>query len=278
MAIVFANGIEIYYESTGKGQPLTLIMGLGCSARQWQWMIPVFAESFQVITFDNRGVGRSGKPDMNYTTELFADDICALLDALHVEKTHIFGVSVGGMIAQRFALKYSGRVDRLVLGCTMPNFNYLPPASKDLETMAESQQLSIEEGVEKMMSLFLTPEFKSSHPDQTAQLKEVMLLETMERRMVAFLNQLGAAMIHNTQEEVKQIAAPTLLVCGDKDPMAPVANSRFLAEQIPDSTLIELPGGYHAFWVERYEEACRIIKEFLLSDKNSFSGLCNKGV
>ena len=278
MAIVFANGIEIYYEITGKGQPLTLIMGLGCSARQWQWMVPVFAESFQVITFDNRGVGRSGKPDMDYTTELFADDICALLDALHVEKTHIFGVSVGGMIAQRFALKYSGRVDRLVLGCTMPNFNYLPPASKDIETMAESQQLSIEEGVEKMMSLFLTPQFKSSHPDRTNRLKEVMILERLEQGTVAFLNQLGAAMIHNTQEEVKQIAAPTLLICGDKDPMAPVANSRFLVEQIPDSTLIELPGGYHAFWVERYEEACRIIKAFLLSDKNSISGLCNKGV
>ena len=85
-------------------------------------------------------------------------------------------------------------------------------------------------------------------------------------------------MTHDTQEEVNQIAAPTLLICGDKDPIAPVANSRFLAEQIPESILVELPGGYHAFWVERYEEACGIIKEFLLSDKNSFSGLCNKGV
>ena len=273
MATVIANGIEIYYEITGRGQPLTLIMGLGCSARQWQWMVPVFAKSFQVITFDNRGVGRSGKPDMDYTTELFADDICALLDALHVEKTHIFGVSVGGMIAQRFALKYRDRVDRLVLGCTMPNFNYLPPAREDLDTLAESQQLSIEEGAEKMLGLFLTPQFKFSHPDRTDRLKEVMILERLEQGMVAFLNQLGAAMIHNTQEEVKQIAAPTLLICGDKDPMAPIANSRFLAEQMPNSTLVELPGGYHAFWMERYEEACRIINRFLLFDKNSLSGI-----
>jgi pimeloyl-ACP methyl ester carboxylesterase len=67
--------------------------------------------------------------------------------------------------------------------------------------------------------------------------------------MVAFLNQLGAAMTHDTQEEVNQIAAPTLLICGDQDPIAPVANSRFLAEQIPESILVKLPGGYHAFWV-----------------------------
>ncbi|MCP4715913.1 MAG: alpha/beta fold hydrolase [Deltaproteobacteria bacterium] len=263
MSTVVANGIEIYYEVTGSGPPLTLIMGMGCSARQWQWMAPVLAESFQVIAFDTRGVGRSSKPDIEYTTGLFADDICGLLDVLQVEKTHLFGASVGGMIAQRFALKYPARLDRLVLGCTMPNFQSLPPAPEDLETMMESQQLSLEDGVEKMLGLFLSPQFKTAHPDQTARLKELMVLETAERGMDAFFNQLGAAMNHDTREEAAQIAAPTLLVCGDKDRVAPVVNSRFLAGQIPGSTLTELPGGYHAFWVERAEEACGIINTFL---------------
>jgi len=268
MATVTANGIELYYDITGSGPPLTVIMGLGCSARQWQWMVPLLAGSFRVIVFDNRGAGRSGKPDMDYSTGLFADDIRALLTALQIEKSHIFGVSVGGMIAQQFALHYPGMVDRLVLGCTMPNFTHISPAPEDLETMAMSQQLPVEEGVEKMLTLFLTPQFRAVQTDRTAELKEVMMREKTEQGTDAFLQQLGAAMAHDTREEVSNIAASTLVICGDKDPMAPVANSRFLAEQIPHSRLVELNGVYHAFWVERFEEACSIITGFLLCDKN----------
>jgi pimeloyl-ACP methyl ester carboxylesterase len=263
MALIKANGIEIYHEISGSGPPLVLIMGLGCSARQWQWMVPVFAESFQVIAFDNRGVGRSGKPDMEYTTDLFADDISALLKALHVDKAHIFGVSVGGMIAQRFALKYPGMVDRLVLGCTMPGFTYMPPSPEDLESMQQSQVLPLEESVELMMGLFLSEQFFSDKPDPVVKLKEVMMIEKEEQGEDAFLLQLGAAASHNTIDEVKNIKSPTLVITGDEDPIAPVKNSRFLADQIPDSRLAEIPGVRHAFWVERFEEACGTIINFL---------------
>ena len=263
MPTVKANGIEIYYEISGSGSPLTLIMGLGCSSRQWQWMASVFAKSFQVITFDNRGVGRSSKPDMEYTTDLFADDTYALLKALSVDKTHMLGASVGGMIAQKFVLKYPDKVDRLVLGCTMPNFRNLPPAPDDLQSMQESQLLPLEESVEKMMGLFITEQFFAEKPDQAARLKEVMMIEKEEQGPDAFLLQLGAAMNHDTINEVKNIKIPTLMISGNADPMAPVENSSFLAEQIPNSTLAEIPGIKHAFWVEKFEEACEIIIKFL---------------
>ncbi len=265
MPTIHANGIDIYYEICGSGQPLTLIMGMGCSARQWQWMVPVFAKSFKVITFDNRGVGRSGKPDMDYSTGMFADDTRALLDVLGISRTHLFGVSVGGMVAQRFALKYSGMVDRLVLGCTMSSFTHIPPAPEDLETLQEAQIVSPEEGAGKMMSLFLSEGFVNEEPEHTARLKEVMMLEKEEQGMEALFMQLGAAREHNTLEEVRDITVPTLVISGTKDPIAPVENARFLAEQIPGSTLMEITGGYHAFWVERFEEACDIIKKFLVS-------------
>ena len=263
MATVQVNGIEIYYEITGNGPPLTMIMGLGCSARQWQWMLPVLTGSFQVITFDNRGVGRTSKPDMEYTTDLFADDICALLNTLGIEKTHLFGVSVGGMIAQKFALKYPEMVDRLVLGCTMPNFYHLPPVAEDLQHMQESQLLPLEKSVEVMLRLFLTEHFFKENPDQAAKLKEVMLIEKEEQGEDAFLRQLGAAMNHNTLEQVKNIKAPTLVITGDLDPIAPVENARFLTEKIPNNTLVEIPGVRHAFWVERFEAFCDIIIKFL---------------
>jgi pimeloyl-ACP methyl ester carboxylesterase len=263
MPTVKANGIEMYYEISGSGPPLTLIMGLGCSLRQWQWMVPVFAESFQVIAFDNRGVGRSGKPDMEYTTEMFADDTCALLKALGVDKTHVLSASVGGMIAQKFALKYPDMVDRLVLGCTMPNFYHLSPTPEDLQSMQESQVLPLEESVETMMRLFLTEQFFADKPDQVARLKEVMMIEKEEQGPDAFLLQLGAAMNHDTINEVKDIKVPTLMITGDLDPMAPIENARFLAGQIPNSTLAEIPGIKHAFWVEKFQEACEIIIKFL---------------
>ena len=263
MATVKANGIELFYEITGSGPPLTMIMGLGCSSRQWQWMVPLLAESFKVITFDNRGVGRTSKPDMEYSTDLFAEDCAALLNALDIERTHIFGISVGGMIAQKCALNYPEMVDRLVLGCTMPNFFHLPPAAEDSERMQSSQLLPPDESVDVMMRLFLSETFFNESPDHAAALKEIMLTEKMEQGEDAFLLQLGAAMGHDTLEQVKDISAPTLIIAGDVDPMAPVANSRFLAEQIPDSTLIEFPGVRHAFWVERFEEASDHIKKFL---------------
>jgi len=90
-----------------------------------------------------------------------------------------------------------------------------------------------------------------------------MTTENKEQGTDAFLRQLGAAMTHDTKDEVKNIKSPTLAIVGNLDPIAPVENSRFLAKQIPNSTLAEIPDLYHAFWVERFEEACEIIKKFL---------------
>jgi 3-oxoadipate enol-lactonase len=263
MPVIKANGIEIYYEITGSGPPLTLIYGLGGSARHWQWMLPIFAKSFQVITFDNRGAGRTSKPDMDYTTDLFADDTYALLKALKIDKTHLLGVSFGGMIAQKCALKYPGMIDRLVLGCTMTSFTHLPPTDEVSQRMQGSQMGTPEEGVEIMMQLFLSEHFFAEQPDHTAKLREVMTTEKKEQGQDAFLRQLAAALIHDTLNEVQNIKAPTLAITGELDPIAPVQNARFLAEQIPNSTLVEIPGVYHAFWVEKYEETCKIIITFL---------------
>jgi pimeloyl-ACP methyl ester carboxylesterase len=113
------------------------------------------------------------------------------------------------------------------------------------------------------MQFFLTEQFFKDEPDRVARLKEVMMIERKEQGQEALYRQLGAAMNHNTVNEVKDINVPTLIISGTSDPMAPVKNARFLAEQIPNSTLIEIPGGYHAFWVEKFEDACDTIKKFL---------------
>jgi len=109
--------VILNYDVAGKGEPLLLIMGLGASSAQWDpELITELARAFRTITFDNRGTGQSDKPDAPYSIEMFADDAAGLLDKLEVPRAHIFGVSMGGVIVQEFALRHTGRTATLTLG------------------------------------------------------------------------------------------------------------------------------------------------------------------
>jgi pimeloyl-ACP methyl ester carboxylesterase len=112
------NGIQIYYEEHGKGDPLLLIQGLGYPSGMWFLQIPALARNFRTIVFDNRGVGRTDKPDEEYSIPLMASDAAGLLHALGIKKAHVVGVSLGGYIAQELALSQPDLVDRLVLLAT----------------------------------------------------------------------------------------------------------------------------------------------------------------
>src|SRR5262245_12030207 len=118
MPKVRANGIDVYYEESGSGEPLLLIIGFGGDHQAWAFQVPAFAERYRVITFDNRGSGQSSVPDATYTTKMMADDAVGVLDALGIEQAHVLGVSMGGMIAQEIALNHPRRVKSLQLHCT----------------------------------------------------------------------------------------------------------------------------------------------------------------
>jgi len=118
MPHLWTNGVNLYYEEHGSGEPLILIMGFTVSSIGWRWNLPAFAQEFRTIVFDNRGVGQSDKPDEPYSMAMFADDTAGVLDGLGIDQAHVFGISMGGMIAQEFTLRNPQRVKTLTLGCT----------------------------------------------------------------------------------------------------------------------------------------------------------------
>jgi len=123
MPTVKVNDVNLYYEVSGQGAPLILIMGLRRNVSWWYQQIPDLSQHFRVIAFDNRGAGRSDKPVMEYSISLFADDTAGLMNALGIKTAHILGISMGGYIAQELAIRHPEMVRSLILGCTSPGGN-----------------------------------------------------------------------------------------------------------------------------------------------------------
>src|SRR5271155_5255427 len=118
MAFIENQGAKIYWDEQGQGEPVLLIMGLGWASPLWHRTRPVLSPNYRTITLDNRGVGRSDVPPGPYPIATMASDAAAVLDAAGVKNAHIYGISMGGMISQEFALQYPARVKSLILGCT----------------------------------------------------------------------------------------------------------------------------------------------------------------
>ena len=121
MPKVKVNGIDIYYEEHGSGEPVVMIGGLGADTTLWSKQVPAFSERFRVVVFDNRGSGQSDKPDKPYSIPMFAADTVGLMQALGIERAHVVGASLGGLVAQELVLTHPEMVDRLVLVCTTSN-------------------------------------------------------------------------------------------------------------------------------------------------------------
>jgi pimeloyl-ACP methyl ester carboxylesterase len=170
MPHVQANGIDIYYESQGEGGPLLLIAGLGATHHLWELQVPSFARWFRVLTFDNRGAGDSDKPPEPYSIALFADDTAALMDALGIERAHVYGQSMGGIIAQEFALRHPQRLGGLVLGCTtFGGPNSVLPSPQAAALLSGMAGLPPEQAVERVMELFYSARYRREHAEEARQ-------------------------------------------------------------------------------------------------------------
>lgn len=262
MPVTDAPGFRMRYEVYGAGPPLLLVNGLGSDLTEWLYQIPVFSARFRVIAFDNRGAGESETPPGPYTTELMADDAAALLDGLGIERAHLLGVSLGGMIAQQIALRHPGKVDRLVLACTAPGGALsVRPSPEALAAFTRDPSGDLEMQVRRTIPYLYTERFRRERPEE---------IEAFVRRRLAApadpagaAAQLAAAIGHDAGERLARIAAQTLVIAGTADRLVPPENSSRIAERIPGSRLRLLPGAPHRLFAENAEVFNREVLAFL---------------
>ena len=258
-----SNGVSLYYEEHGSGEPLLLIMGFTVSSIGWRWNIPAFAQSFRTIAFDNRGVGQSGKPDEPYSMAMFADDTAGLLDGLDIEQAHIFGISMGGMIAQEFALRHPGRVTSLTLGCTnCGGENTVLSSDPEVLRMLEHiDAVSVEEAALAMTKVAVTPWFMQQHMDTLIELNRLSAVHPTPKH--GMVSQMAAIQSHDTYERLPQIEVPTLVITGKEDGLVPPENSVVLSRRIPNAELLILSNASHLFNIERPQTTVESVTGFI---------------
>lgn len=262
MATAKINDIEIYYEVHGNGEPLLLIMGLGANATAWVMQIEEFAQHCTVIAFDNRDAGRSQRATSPYSMRQMAFDALALLDHLEIECADVFGMSMGGMIAQELVLEAPQRVRGLVLGGTMAGGpNAVVPGVQLIQQWTSVGALPREQAFEVGLSFLYSEGFIARNRERLLRraLENAPLMSPPDALQRQFMAVLG----FNVHDRLREIQSPTLVLTGTDDKIVPAANSRILAEGIPASRLIEYEGAGHGFVVERHEETNAHVLEFL---------------
>jgi len=243
------NGVDLYYEEHGTGTPLLLIMGFGGNATAWEPSVPFFSAQHRVITFDNRGAGRSGVPEPPYTMTQFADDALGLLDALGVERAHVYGVSMGGMIAQHVYLRQPRRLMSLVLGCTTPGGPHgVQAEERVVNALLTAGTLEPRAAMDLMLPINFSDAFIAANTEAIWQL--VQQDAALRATPAGLKGHLTAVIGHDTYDRLPEIAIPTLVLHGDDDPLVPAANGRILAERIPRARLILYPGARHCYFLE----------------------------
>ena len=256
------DGTRIHYEVTGKSgaTPVLMIQGLGASKNAWNLQRISMATRFRIISFDNRGAGRSDKPTDPFTLELMADDALAVLDAAGVETAHIVGASMGGVISQIVAVKYPHRVRSLTLVCTACRNH--PWRQELLQAWAKTaaEKGMIEVGKEAAQWVMSPRSFRRLVPAFTWMGPLAAL-----RPRHSFVSQIDA--ILNTREDLvdqlSTISAPTMVIVGNQDILTPRGDSEEIAERIPNAELVIISGAAHGLMMEHSSTFNRILIEFL---------------
>ena len=256
---------ELHYQRSGEGEPLLLIQGMSGTHISWgrAFRAPLERE-FEVVAFDNRGIGYSAPVEGPFTIAEMAADTAALLDELGWESAHVVGISMGGMIAQELALAHPARLRSLTLGCTYcggPG-SKLMPAENAQKLFAGFTSGDREKAIRAAWEVNLSPAFRAEE-SRYAAFHEMATTVPAAKQTIEL--QARAVLDHDTSARLGEIAAPTLIVHGSVDGVLPIANGELIASLMPQARLEVLDQVGHMFWWERPERSAELIREHALA-------------
>jgi len=265
MALVQNQGSKIYWDEQGKGEPILLIMGLGYPSAMWYRTRPVLAAQYRTLAFDNRGVGRSDVPPGPYPIALMASDAAAVLDAAEIESAHIFGISMGGMIAQEFALEYPQRLRSLILGCTSSGgLNAVRAEPAATQMLMTRDRMSPEQAVAAAVPFIYDAATPRNLIDEDLAVRRLWF-----PRPEAYVAQLQGILAWEAYTRLPAIRVPTLVIHGESDRLVPPGNGRIISERIPNAELVMIPHASHLFFTDQTAAAHDAILRFLRANTSS---------
>lgn len=253
--------IKMSYRRYGHGHPLVMIMGYGSTMNLWEpGLVTALASHFEVIVFDNRGMGNTGAGQREFTIEQFADDTGGLINALGIQNAHILGWSMGSLIAQELVLNHPEKVDKLILCAAHCDANMFPPSPEVIEILRDTSGTPEEQGM-RWVSLLFPRDWLESHGDRV---KEIFFRpmgstppESTEKQAMAIGNWKGCC------DRLPQIKKLTLLVAGADDILVPPKNSQYMAGRIPRAQLAMLEEGGHGVMFQFPDKFARTVISFL---------------
>jgi pimeloyl-ACP methyl ester carboxylesterase len=249
--------VSIAWERHGAGPPLILVQGIGLARWGWGRAADLLAERFEVLVYDNRGIGESDAPPGPYSIPILAEDALQVLDDAGASRAHVLGASLGGMVAQQLAVDHPERVERLVLCCTTPGrSDAFPVPEPTVRLLAEAAALDRETAITK----FTRNALSAGASDELVE--RIVRLRLQKPQEVPAWGAQVAAGAGFEGVDLGRIQARTLVLHGNEDNVVDVRNSALLAERIPDGRFQVIEGG-HMFWWEQPEEFARVVGEFL---------------
>jgi 3-oxoadipate enol-lactonase len=242
--IAKVNRVSVNYKVEGQGEPLVIISGLG-SRGDWKYQTPVFKKHYQVVTFDNRGVGKSDKPEGPYTVKIMAEDVISLMDYLNINKAHVLGVSMGGMIAQEIALNHPERIRKLILGSTYACHDH--ESNGMTQDTVEAAKLPVRKGMSRLLDLAFD---KSLFKIIFVPYWKFMCSFLGESEAIGLEGQKQACLEYNSLAGLSRINVPTLVIAEAKDRVIKPTSSDVIAKNIPKARLVKAQNGSHSCFME----------------------------
>jgi pimeloyl-ACP methyl ester carboxylesterase len=257
-----SGDVRIAYEVLGEGEPLLFVHGLGYDRHGWGPLPRLLSEEFQVVLFDNRGVGETDVPEGPYSVAQLAADAVAVLDAAEIDRAHVLGVSLGGYVAQEVALTYPQRVRKLVLGSTSPGGTgaYQMPRN-GAEAFEAFPTMEREAGLRLMVENSLGEQAVRERPGLVEEIYAYRLEHAPP--LAGWYAQAFAGATFDAYDRASSISAPTLVFQGGADNVVDPRNAELLTRLIRNSLLHVIPEGGHLVVWQEGEVLAPVVREFL---------------